>query len=133
MSKIVKKIAGIPDLLSVGGSTDNQIEEAQKSLNLTFSSEYIDYVKHYGCISFDAIEWTGLNINGRLNVVTATENERKLNQNFPKDVILLENLGIDGKVVVVNERNEVLLVQKEKIALLENSLYDYLELILNNN
>ena len=42
-----------------------------------------------------------------MNVVTATEKERNLGGDFPKDCILLENNGIDGILTIMDEKGFV--------------------------
>ena len=76
---IIDKIRSIPNLCHLSGCKTNQIKAAQKKLDLEFPDEYIEYVKEYGVISFYGTEWTGLNVEGYLNVVDATESERKIN------------------------------------------------------
>lgn len=89
---------------AIEGCTKEQIQEAQDALDILFPDEYIDYVKKFGCIDFGSTEWTGLNIKGRLNTVTATKQEMDVNAFFPKGCFVLENLGIDAKRVIVNEK-----------------------------
>ena len=88
---IVEKIKNIPKLYHLKGCTDSQIEEAQKELNLKFPAEYVEYVKAYGAISFYGTEWTGLNVEGYLNVVETTKEEKDINKDFPNDCFVLEN------------------------------------------
>ncbi len=55
------------------------------TLGITFPDEFIDYVKEYGAISFYGTEWMGLNVDGYINVVDATKQERDINDDFPSD------------------------------------------------
>lgn len=96
---IVEKIKTIPDLCHLSGCKTNQIKTAQKELDLEFPDEFIDYVMEFGVISFYGTEWTGLNVEGYLNVVEATKNERKLSKDFPQGYFVLEN-QTDRKSVV---------------------------------
>ena len=100
MDNIVDKIKTISKLYHASGCSADQIDDAQKLLNLTFPEDYVNYVKEYGAISFYRTEWSGLNVTGYLNVVENTIQERKLNPDFPDDCFVIENLGIDGKIVV---------------------------------
>ena len=128
MSNIVAKMREIPELCGFKACTGKQIMEAQETLDMTFPEEYIDYVKAFGCIDFTATEWTGLNIEGRLNTVTATLAEREVNPAFPRNFFVLEDLAMDSKKVIVNEAGEVFLMQggsREKIC---NSISDYLDM-----
>lgn len=123
---IVETIRNVPKLYHVKGCTDQQILEAEKDLNLKFSKEYIDYVKEFGAISFYGTEWTGLNIDGYLNVVQSTKQERDLNVSFPKDCYVIENEGIDGIIIASNENGTIYSIHYENVEKICNSLSEYL-------
>ena len=80
----IKKIEELDTNLK-GGASEEQIIRAEKRLELKFPEEYKDYVKEFGAISFLGNEWTGLNVDGYLNVVNMTEEERALNEFFQYD------------------------------------------------
>ena len=130
MQSIVEKIKKIDKLYHVEGCTTRQLKEAQSELGLEFPEEFIDYVKEYGAISFYGTEWTGLNVDGYLNVVETTKQEREINSAFPTDCFVLENQAIDGLVTVVNESGNVFTVQYEKKIPLCNSISDYLDICI---
>lgn len=130
MSKIVDKIKDVSELYHADGCTITQIKDAQKALGFVFPEEFIDYVKEYGAISFYGTEWTGLNVDGYLNVVQATEQERKLNPDFPMDCFVIENQGIDGILTIVNEEGAVFSLQYDKKEFLCNSLTEYLDICI---
>lgn len=81
-------------------ASDDQIEQAEKKLGLKFAPEYILYVKRFGVFLASTIELTGITDIDRLNVVSATKRERKLNPKIPNDMYVIENLAIDGFVVL---------------------------------
>ena len=87
------------------------IQNAMKKLNILFPEDYFEYLSKYGVISFYATEWTGLGIKGRLNVVEATLEERKLNPEFPKNLFVIENLAIEGIVIAADEKGQVYEIQ----------------------
>lgn len=128
MSDIVAKMKEIPELAVIEGCTNRQIKEAQEALNLTFPEEYMDYVKAFGCIDFTATEWTGLNIEGRLNTVVATKSEQSVNPSFPQGFFVLEDLAVDAKKAIVNEAGEVYLLQRGRWSKICDSISDYLDL-----
>lgn len=132
-STIVKKMRQISNLNAMTGCSDKQIEEAEHQLNLKFPKEYIDYVKEFGCIDFGSTEWTGLNVNGRLNTVTATKKEQSVNKSFPKGYFVLEDLAIDAKKVIVNTSGEVYYLQYNKLQLAAKSISKYLDICIKNN
>lgn len=123
---IVDEIKKIPKLYHVKGCTTSQIKEAQKVLGITFPDEYIDYVKEFGAISFYGTEWMGLNVDGYINVVDATKQEREINDDFPSDCFVLENQGIDGIITVADEKGNVYSISYDKKELIYTSIVDYL-------
>lgn len=132
---IVEKIKKIKDLeiTSNGRASEEQIIRAEKRLNLKFSEEYKEYVKEFGAISFFGNEWSGLNIDGYFNVVNITEDERVLNESFPKKHFVVENIGVDSIFIISNEDGKIYSIQYDKIEFLCNSLSEYLDICLNQN
>ena len=133
MSDIVAKIKNIKDVSAIQGCSMEQVLEAQKALGIIFPDEYIDYVTAFGCIDFGATEWTGLNINGRLNTVEATKREMSVNKYFPKGYFVLENTGLDARQIIVNEKGEVFMLQYDKLTFLCKSISEYLDMCIANN
>lgn len=107
-----------------------EIKKAQIELNLIFPKEYVDYVSEFGCIDFGSTEWTGLNIKGHLNTVTATKKEKKVNPDFPKGCFVLEQLNIDARLIVVNEAGKVFHLQRNNIKQICNSISKYLDICI---
>ncbi|WP_411680080.1 SMI1/KNR4 family protein [Clostridium thailandense] len=130
MSKIIEKIKKIPNLNCLKGCSTSQIKDAQQELGLMFPDEYIDYVKEYGVICFFGTEWTGLNVEGYLNTVEATKQEKNVNSAFPEGFFVLEDMGIDSKMAVVNEKGNVFILQRDKIELLCESLSEYVDMCI---
>lgn len=127
MSSIIERIKTIDKLYHAKGCTTKQIKEAQKELGITFPDEYMDIVKEYGAISFFGTEWTGLNVDDYLNVVAVTKQEREMNSAFPADSFVLENQGIDGLLVIVNESGQVFSLQFAKVEKIHDSISGYLD------
>ena len=127
MSNIVEKIRKIDGLYHAKGCSLQQVNEAQSKLNITFPEEYIDYVREFGVVSFYGTEWTGLNVEGDLNVVEVTEQERSLNDRFPKECFVLENLGIDGVLIIWNEKGQVFSIHFNEVKKICNSVSEYLD------
>lgn len=129
---IVNKIKSVPNLCHLTGCKTSQIKAAQKELDLEFPDEFIDYVKEYGVISFYGTEWTGLNVDGYLNVIEATKAERERDNRFPRDCFVLENQTIDGLLVLVNTKGAVFSYQcGNKPVLICNSISEYLDICVN--
>lgn len=132
---IVEKIKKIKNLDKNpnGGANEEQIVRAEKRLNLKFSKEYKEYIKEFGMISFFATEWSGLNVDGYFNVVNMTEDEKALNETFPEKYFAIENLAVDGIIVISNEEGEIYSLQYDKKELICSSLSEYLDICLNRN
>lgn len=129
---IIQRIENIDGLRFVDGCSEEQLTSAEHALGLKFPTEYASYVREYGCISFGFTELTGLNVNGRLNVVDATRREKELNKAFPEKCFLLENWGIDGKMAIMHEDGRIYLLQNKSVTHLCNTLNDYLEICVSN-
>lgn len=130
MKGIVDKIKKIEKLYHAKGCTTRQLKEAQSELGIEFPEEFIDYVKEFGAISFYGTEWTGLNVDGYLNVVESTKQERELNSAFPTDCFVLENQAIDGAITAVDEKGHVYTVQYDKKISLCDSISEYLNICI---
>lgn len=130
MKGFVDKIKKIEKLYHAKGCTTRQLKEAQSELGIEFPEEFIDYVKEFGAISFYGTEWTGLNVDGYLNVVESTKQERELNSAFPTDCFVLENQAIDGAITAVDEKGHVYTVQYDKKISLCDSISEYLNICI---
>ena len=130
MKGIVDKIKKIEKLYHAKGCTTRQLKEAQSELGIEFPEEFIDYVKEFGVISFYGTEWTGLNVDGYLNVVESTKQERELNSAFPTDCFVLENQAIDGVITAVDEKGHVYTIQYDKKNWLCDSISEYLNICI---
>ena len=128
----IKKIKNLDKNLN-GGASEEQIERAEKRLSLRFSKEYKEYVKEFGMISFYGTEWSGLNIDGYFNVVNMTEDEKALNKYFPEKYFAIENLAVDGVIIISNEEGKIYSIQYDKKELICNSLSEYLDICLKRN
>lgn len=128
MMNVIEKINGIPDLQHLEGCTNKQIEDAEKALGISFPDDYIAYVKAFGAISFYDTEWMGLNVDGYLNVVNATKQERELNPSFPPNFFVIENKGIDGLIVASDEQGHIYSVQYESLTMICETFGEYVDL-----
>lgn len=127
MSSIVELISKIEGMKSVGGCTKNQIYEAQKKLDLIFPEEYTQYLENYGVIRFNGVELCGLNIDGYLNVIEATKQEKQVNKDFPAKMFVIEDLGVDAKLIVGDEKGNIYLLQRDRKKLICSSFAEYIK------
>lgn len=127
MNTIIDKLNAVPNLEHLSGCSAEQVTEAQKVLGLLFPEDYVRYVRAFGAVSFYATEWTGLNVKGYLNVVTATTRERESDPDFPKDAFVLENLAFEGRLVLMREDGRVYAYNHGDERVYDASLADYLD------
>ena len=122
--EIVKNLKG---LRSLGGVNETQILDAESLVGIKFADEFKEYAKEYGAISAYGLELCGVCNSKRLDAASVTLEERALNKNFPNDMYVVENLGIDGILIMQNERGEVFeIYPNAKPKKIYNSLADYL-------
>ena len=124
---ILEIIKSLKDVRSLGGANETQILEAESLIGLEFSDEFKEYVKEYGAVFAHGLELLGVSRSKRLDAASVTLEERELNENFPNDMYVVENLGIDGILILQNEKGEVFeIFTNTKPKKIYNSLVDYL-------
>lgn len=127
MSDICNAINKLEDLMHLTAASEDQISLAEKELNLRFAEEYKEYVKSFGVISAYGIELTGICKSPRLSVVNVTKRERK-NSNLPDDLYVIENVGIEGLLLLQNEAGEIYQLDENKnLQKRYDSLSQYIE------
>lgn len=93
---IIECISNLKNVCHGQGAEKEAVAAAEKKLNLHFADEYREYVSTYGVISAKGIELTGIIDSKRLNVADVTLKERELYTDFPLDMYVIENVAIDG-------------------------------------
>lgn len=116
-------------LVFVCGKDDDSISEAENMLKVSFTDEYKSYLRKYGAASYDGHELTGLIRSKRLNVVDCTIKQREENDCMLPDMYVVENLGIDGIVVLQASDGKVYMLYSydNEISKVANSLLEYLK------
>lgn len=127
MNKTIEVFSKIKGLKLLGGCSEEELQAAEKKLNLVFPEEYKNYLMEYGTVRFNGVELCGLNVAGYLNVVDATEQEKSVNNLFPNKMFVVEDLGIDAKLIVGDERGNIYLLQRDKKRLICSSFLEYVE------
>lgn len=127
MEKTTEIFSKIKDLKALGGCSEEEVQAAEKKLDLAFPEEYKNYLLKYGTVQFNGVELCGLNVTGYLNVVNATEQEKSVNYLFPNKMFVVEDLGIDAKLIVGDEKGNIYLLQRDKKRLICTSFLEYVE------
>lgn len=127
MNDILQIISNINGVKSIGSCCEEQINEAEEKLKLKFPEEYRKYLLNYGTICFNGVEICGLNVEGYLNVVEATEQEKSVNKSFPQGMFVVEDLGVDAKLIVSDEKGMIYLLQRDKKKVICKSFSEYIK------
>ena len=89
------------------GVDADTIISSESKLGIRFNDEYRNYLMEYGVISFGNHEFMGLGGDAYLDVVKETINERTNNSRFPKNCYIIENIGIDGIMMLQDEEGAI--------------------------
>ncbi len=112
---------------SFSGATIVEIQNAEKSINTIFATDYKEIVLEFGAISVYGHELTGVCEVARLNVVEITNKERENNQNVSDQFYVIEQSHIDGIVIWQNHEGGVYKTTKGgNLVKIFNSLKEYL-------
>lgn len=122
---IIEIINSIDGLKSLKPASSEDIKAAEDELGLKFSSEYVQYTKKFGAISFYGTELTGVGVPKGLNVVNRTKSERNMNESFPSDCYVIEN-G-DEVVVVSDSSGKIYKVAGNQKKMIHPSLSSYID------
>lgn len=129
MKNIIKLLKSFSDYIGANGCSEDEINEAEKTLLLSFSKEYRTYLREIGLACFNGHEFTGITRNNRLNVVNVTEEQRNNDADVPADWYVVEETYVDGFCVWQDKSGNIYLkspiTTPEQIA---NSLMEYIEL-----
>ena len=99
MTKIVKLINSLPNLLTLKPATAKEITEAEIRLRVGFAEDYKEYLAAFGAIMAEGIELSGIAKSEYRNVVSITKKERELNSKVPYNMYVIENTGVDGIII----------------------------------
>lgn len=126
MSNVFDEINKKYKMFKTQSVNDDAIKEAETKLGRVFSDDYKKYLLQFGAISFSSTELTGLNIDKYANVVDVTLKEIELNENFPKDCIVLENIGVEGVLILTNSKGHIFEWQNNSAIKIHDSMAEYL-------
>ena len=97
----------LPEMCFIGSVEEAKIQDAEKELGVIFADDFVEYTKHYGAVSSDGMEWLGVVNTERLSVVDRTNSYRNLYPSFPTNMYIVEELGIDGAVVLQDSTGKI--------------------------
>lgn len=126
MNKIETIIDSFKRKRFTGSVSDEVIENAEKELGLSFSSEYINLLKGYGSLCVKGEEFLGIDINS-YDVVKATNKARNASSDFPQNMYVVEDMAIDGILLLQKTTGEIYTYQpNQSLQKVTDSFADYL-------
>lgn len=107
MEKLKSKLIelGIFEDLNVN---EKDIADLEEKLNIKVHSSVRDYLLTIGLFSYEDKDFYGLGVDGYENTLESTLKQRELFKDFPKDSLILADIGVDGLLLLVNTKGEVL-------------------------
>ena len=93
---------------SSGSVQENIIVDFEKELDTKFGSQYKEFVKEFGCLNVEHLEFYGICGNNKSipSAMHATKELRKYKVNLPSDFIVFYELG-DGIYYCTNREDQV--------------------------
>ena len=125
MSKLFENVKA--KLYHMGGVGTDKIIEAEKQLGIRFSDDFRNYLMEYGVVSFGSHEFMGLGGDAYLDVVGETLMERERNEKFPKNCYIVENLGIDGIMILQDSEGKIYEINASVIKRIASSFSEYVD------
>ncbi len=110
-ANIISIIGELDDLFALTMAKDYEVENAERELGLKFADEYKRYVCAGGAICGGGIELTGITNFERLNVVSVTKREKRINPLIKENMYVVEVVGIDGMVILQDETGTIYTAQ----------------------
>lgn len=112
------------------GVSEKEIQQAEEKLGMMFPKTYRDIVKEFGSVEVDSEEIFGLGVEGYLNVVETTLKEREVSQGKLNGYIVLQNIGMEGILIVVDEQDRVFEYQLGEFRNLLSTTAEYIKSLL---
>lgn len=126
MNSIKNIVDSSTSKIYTGGVSDEIINNAELQLKLTFASDYKELLSNYGSLIIGGDEFLGID-TVNYDIVKATEEARNMYPDFPKSMYVIENMYIDGILLVQNTQGAIFVFQSRKtIQKVKDNLKDYL-------
>lgn len=114
------------DVDTFEGVSAEEITAAEQQLGMEFPKTYREILAEFGNLEIGSDEIFGLGVEGYLNVVETTLEERELAKGELDQYIVIQNLGIDGILIVVDENDNVFEYKSGEFKNLLSSTAEYI-------
>jgi len=125
--KFYEAIKLMPDYIGSNGRSEEEIEQAEMALRVSFAKDYRLYLEEIGLACFDGHELTGLTNTARLNVIDVTKEYREELGNMVSSWYVVEEVGLDGIVIWQSFDGAVYAtIPNSKAIKIADSLFEYI-------
>ncbi len=132
MRNIIEELKKKRDFYAETGVSSEEIKKAEKTLGVEFSDDYKEYLQEFGSVSCSGHELTGFSADEALDVVKATEMNKKENPNIDKTLYVIEEAHIDGIVIWQAGTGEIYCAEyRDKPKKIFDSFVEYVETFEN--
>lgn len=128
MKKIEEYIKKNRDLFILKeNQSDDLISNAEDKLGFKFDTDYKEYLKKFGLISFQSMEVFGIGVkeNSHLNVLRNTLDVKNEARNFPDNSVVLEYIG-EVNYLIYTMNKGVYQYSTNSLSLIKDNLEEYL-------
>lgn len=98
------------------GVTKEDILKFENILGVKFGHKYKEFLKEFGCLNIEYLEFYGIcgDNNSDPSTIHATLEKRKLNDNFPLNMVVIFEIG-NGVAYTVDEQDKVYKVDLNEV------------------
>ena len=110
-----------------GSVTAAEIKDAEKNLNCVFDGDYTSYLKEFGLISYESIEFAGLGVpfDSYINVCQATHDAKEAIADFPENTVVLESVG-EKNWIVYKMKSGIYQLSLKGMSLIDTSMESFM-------
>lgn len=107
--------------------SDDLISNVEDKLGFKFDTDYKEYLKKFGFISFESMEVFGIGVkeNSHLNVLKNTLDVKNEEKNFPSNSVVLEYIG-EANYVIYTMNKGVYQYSSNSLSPINDTLEEYL-------
>lgn len=127
MKSTIEKISKEYKVFQGRGVSADEVKNAEARLGVQFPDQYKQFLQECGIMSFGSHELLGLGVSGYLNVVETTETERTIGHGIPAGCFVIENVGVDGVLIVMDSSGNVYSIQGETKKMVASGFCAYIE------
>lgn len=124
-TNIIETIKRLKNAMFLSPTSNAEVEQAEKTLQLKFAQEYKEYVLNFGVATAKGVELTGITNSPRLSVVSVTERERSLS-GIPQNMYVVNCSDVENSVILQDETGTIYEFRQKSLTRIFSSLSEYI-------